>query len=244
MLARACAWLLAAAALAGCAGPTTSDIAITDRTVFLPSGRVGIDIFPRGEAPSVPHGGHGLELGLSGGSGDDTQTLNPGARPIVFGGQTFSAPNQLRHELDWRFAEIAYRYRKFFGNTGFGIEALGGLAYAQFDLTVSSATQRASDKLGDGGLLGGFGVVWNFRPTTSLQSRLTVFGSGENEGVTGAVRSDFYIAQALGSHAAVRIGITGWGLTSEREANDGFGSFNSRIRARFSGLALGLDVMF
>lgn len=240
--------ILAAAALAGCAGPTTSDVAITDRSTFIAGGRLSIDIAPRAEAPSVPHTGHGIELGLSGGSGEDRQGLGTGARPVVFGGQTFNAPNELRHEFDFRFAELAYRYRRFFGAGEFGIEALGGLGYAELDLTVASAlgspAARAADKLGSGGLVGGFGIVWKFRPTTSLQSRITVFGSGENEGVTGAARWDVYVAQALGRHAALRGGIAAWGLTSEREANDGFGSFNSRIRARFSGLSVGLDLMF
>ena len=237
--------ILAAAALAGCAGPTTSDIAITDRSTFIAAGRLSVDIAPRVEAPSVPHTGHGIEVGFSGGSGEDRQSLGSGARPVVFGGRTFSAPVELRHELDFRFAELAYRYRRFFGAGGeLGIEALGGLAYAELDLAVASATQRASDKLGSGGLLGGFGIVWKFLPATSLQSRITVFGSGENEGVTGAARWDLYVAQALGRHAALRAGFAGWGLSSEREASDDFGSFNSRIRARFSGLSLGLDVMF
>jgi hypothetical protein len=233
-----------AALLAGCAGPSTSDIAITDRSTFIPSGRVGIDISPHVENPSVPHTGHGLEVGFSGASGDDTQSLGSGARPVVFGGVTFNAPTQLNHEFDFRFAEIAYRYRRFFGAGEFGIEALGGLGYAEFDLTVSSPTARATDKLSNGGLLGGFGIVWKFRPTTSLQSRLTLFGSGRNEGVTAAARFDAYIAQALGRHAAVRAGVAGWSLTSEREGSDNFSSSNSQIRARFSGIALGLDLAF
>jgi hypothetical protein len=75
-----------------------------------------------------------------------------------------------------------------------GIEALGGLGYAELDLTTSSPLQSASDKLGSGGLVGGFGIVWKFLPRTNLQSRITLFGSGETEGVTGAARWDLHIA--------------------------------------------------
>jgi len=240
--------ILAAAALSGCASTSNSDLRITDRGTFIPSGRLSVDIAPRGasvpQGPSVPHTGHGIEMGITGASGDDSQTLSAGALPAVFAGRTFTVGDTLRHEFDWRFAEIAYRYRHFFGGGTFGIEAIGGLAYAEFDLTVASATQRASEKLGSGGLVGGFGIIWKFLPTTSLQSRITLFGSGETEDVTAASRLDVYVAQALGRHAAVRAGFSGWGLISEREANDAFGSINSRIRARFSGVALGLDLMF
>jgi hypothetical protein len=236
--------LAAAAALAGCAGPTTSDISMSDRGVFLPSGRVGIDIAPRGDAPARPHTGHAIELGASGGKGEDRQAIGAGSNPVVFGGQTFNAPAELRHEFDFRFAELGYRYRRFFGDGSFGIEALGGLGYAELDLTVESGAQRAGEKINSGGLVGAFGIVWKFLPATSLQSRLTVFGSGEEEGVTAAARYDLYVAQALGRHAELRAGFASWWVRSEREADDYSVSRNSQIRARFSGPSLGLGLAF
>lgn len=240
---------LAAAALgallAGCVSTNNTDLKITDRGVFLPSVRAGIDISPQVESPSVPHTGHAIEIAYSGGSGDDAQSLAPGEAPIVFGGRTFASPNELRYDFDWRFAELAYRYRRFFGGTRpFGIEVLGGLGYAQLDLTVASPTQRAGEKLSNGGVIGGFGLIWKFLPRTSLQSRFSLFLSGENEDVSAATRFDGYLVQAIGKNVAARIGATGWSLESSREANNGFSSPNSSIRARFSGLALGLDVMF
>jgi len=237
---------LLAALAAGCVSDTTSGISITDRSVFIPSGRFAVDISPKGETPSHPHSSHGIELGLSGGSGDDTQGLASGALPVVFGGQTFSTtPVTLAHEFDFRFVELAYRYRKFFGSTQvFGIEALGGLAYADLDLTVASPGQRASESLQSGGIVGGFGVVWKFRPSTSLQSRIMFFGSGDDEGVTYASRLDVYVAQAIGRHAALRAGFAGWNVRSERDYYDVSPSLLSTIRVRFSGPALGLDLMF
>lgn len=86
--------------------------------------------------------------------------------------------------------------------------------------------------------------MWKFLPRTSLQSRLTLFGSGETEGVTGAARWDLFVAQALGRHAALRAGLTSWGVVSQREADEDSSTLNSRIRAGFSGFALGLDLMF
>ncbi len=233
----------AAAALAGC-GTTTSNISLTDRGVFVPSGRVGIDISPRVEAPSRPHTGHSLELGASGGSGKDGQDIGAGNDPVVFGGRTFGTPVALDHEFDFRFFEAAYRYRRFFGQGEFGIEALGGLGHAELDLKVASAAQSAREKLGDGGLVGGFGILWKFLPATSLQSRFTLFVSGRTEGVTSAARFDVHVAQALGRNAALRAGFVSWGVYSERESYDVSTSRSSPINVRFSGPALGLDLAF
>ena len=237
--------ILAAALVAGPALADHREFKVEDRSTFLPSGRLGFDIAPRGESPSVPHTGHGIEIGLTGGSGKDGQTRTAGAPTLTFAGQAFAAPSTLSHEFDFRFAEIAYRYRHFFGTAGtFGIEALGGLGYAEYDLTITSGAQRANEKLSSGGLVGGFGIIWKFLPTTSLQSRITLFGSGDEEGVTGAARWDVFVAQALGRHAAVRVGLTSWGLVSTRDDDDDFSSVNSLIRSGFSGLALGLDIAF
>ena len=239
--------LLALAALAACSSTNTSDVRVQDRGQFVPSARMSIDIASHAKVPtppSHPHGGHAIEVGVTGGKGDDTQTLNAGDRPVVFGGQTIAAPATLSNEFEFRYYELAYRYRKFFGEGTFGIEALGGLGYAEMDVTVASGAQRLSENLGNGGLVGGFGIVWRFRPTTSLQSRWTLFLSGKDEGVSGASRVDLYIAQALLSNVGLRVGFVGWGVDSRREASEGSASFKSPIRMRLAGPALGLDVMF
>lgn len=229
------------ALLAGCAEPTT-DIAIRDNGVFLPSGRMSIDISPEVQNPSVPHTGHGLELGVSGGRGEDRQEVSTGQDPVVFGGRTFNAPVNLNHEFKYQFYEAAYRFRKFFGKAQkFGIEALAGLAHAELDLTVSSPSLSAREEIDSGGIVGGFGLLWKFRPTTSLQSRLTVFASGDEGGVSTARRVEFHLAQAIGKHASVRAGYANWNVDSDREYDD---ATRSPVRARFSGFALGLDLMF
>jgi hypothetical protein len=236
--------VLAAALAASPALADHREIKVEDPGTVLPSARIGIDIEPRGERPSVPHTGHGIELGVTGTTGKDHQSRIAGAPPLVFGGRVFAAPNELNHEFDFAYVELVYRYRHFFGESRtFGIEGLGGLGYAAFDLTITSPTQRAQEKLRNAGLVAGFGVIWKFLPTTSLQSRLSLFGSGDTEGISGAGRWDLFLAQALGRYAAVRAGITGWGLTSSREDHDD-SSINSLIRARFGSLGIGLELAF
>lgn len=238
--------VLAVAALAGCStGLTTSRLDVTDHTTLVPSVRVAVDIRGQEGARSEPHTSHAVELGLAGSRGNDRQELASGDKPVVFGGQRFDSPQQLRSEFDFRYAELAYRYRHFFGSSrAFGVEGLAGLAWAGLKVTVSGATQRASESLSDGGIVLGVGGIWRFRPTTSLQARLAVFSSGSTEGVTSASRFDLFVAQALGRNTAVRAGLTSWGVNSRREADDDSNSLKSPIRVRFSGVALGLDMMF
>lgn len=233
--------LVALVLLAGCATDTT-DISIRDNGVFLPSGRISIDISPEVRAPAVPHGGHSLELGASGGRGSDHQQLVAGNDPVIFGGRTFNAPVVLEHEFKYQFFEAAYRFRKFFGaSQRFGLEALGGLAHAELDLTVSSPTQSAREEVNSGGIVGGFGLIVKLRPTTSLQSRLSLFASGDEGGISNARRVEVHLAQAIGRHASLRAGFADWRVDSEREYDD---ATRSPIHARFSGFALGLDLMF
>ena len=235
--------LAAALVASGAALADHRDIDVEDRSTFIPSARLSVDIAPRGEAPSVPHAGHAIEFGITGASGDDNQNRVAGAPTLVFGGQSFAAPVELHHEYEFRFAEVAYRYRHFFSEQ-IGIEALGGLGYAQYELTVSTPTVSTSEKLSSGGLVGGIGFIWKFLPQTSLQSRLTGFGSGDSEGVTSAARFDLFIVQALGRYAAVRAGLTSWRVNSEREEDEDFSTLNSRIDGRFSGVSLGLELAF
>jgi hypothetical protein len=210
-----------------------------DRGLFLPTARLSFDVATAGpEAASGLPGGHAVEINLAGVRGiEDTQELHTSESPVVFGGETFNPAVELRHEADFRYADIGWRWRKYFGSGGFALETFAGLGFAELDLTVQSPLQRANEKLSSGGLAGGVGVVWRFRPTTSLQSRLTVFGSGDEDGITSASRWDASIVQALGRNVALRGGIGAWSVFSER-AN------RSDVEMRFSGITLGLDVLF
>lgn len=236
------------AGVAGCGtGPTTSELKVTDHATLIPSLRIAVDIAGAEGPRSEPHNSHAVELGLSGTRGNHKQDLAATDRPVVFGGQTFNGPQQLRSEFGFRLVELAYRYRRFFGSSGaFGVEGLAGLGYAHLGLTTFSTTttQRASESIGSGGVVLGVGGIWRFRPATSLQARLTAFSSGDVEGVTSASHLDVYVAQTLGRNAAVRAGLASWGVSSRREAEDSSDSLKSPIRLRFQGVLLGLDVMF
>jgi hypothetical protein len=239
--------LLATLAAALLAAPALADhthIVIED-AVFFPSVRGSFDIWPRGEEPSAPHTGHGVEIGLTGTSGKDRQTRSAGDPPLTFGGQSFAAPSTVSYEFDFGYFELLYRYRHFFGAAQtFGIEGVAGIGNATMDITASTATQSAREDLRSGGLVFGGGVIWRFLPSTSLQSRITLFGSGEREGITGAARFDVMVAHAFTRNIALRGGLTSWGLTSERDEDEDASSPNSHLRANFGGLALGLEVMF
>lgn len=233
-----------AAALIACPAFADHTHIVIEDGVFLPSLRGSFDIWPRGEdAPSAPHTGHGVEVGLTGASGKDQQTRGAGDPALTFGGQAFAAPSTIHYEFDFGYFELLYRYRHFFGAARtFGIEGVAGLGSAAMEITASTATQRASDELRSGGLVLGAGVVWRFRPQTSLQSRISVFGSGEREGVTSAARFELLVSHAFTRNIALRGGVTSWAVASQRDEDAA--SPNSHIRARFGGLALGLDVMF
>jgi len=235
-----CSAPLFAAMLGGCfnfTGPPSTTIEASDSGVFVPTVRASIGF--RGDGvPSEPRSGHGLEVGWSSGGGEDQQTLAAGQPPVRFATQTFSAPAQLRHEFDYRFFEVAYRFRHFFGGGDFGIEALGGLAHANLDLSVSSPTQRASESVDSGGLTAGFGIIGRLRPGTSVQGRATFFG-GSNSGVTAAQRFELHLVQSVWRHAALRAGYVYWNIESERED-----TASSPIEVKFSGPSLGLELMF
>src|SRR6185436_655937 len=127
-------WVFLGALLSG-AALAQSDIEAIDRGTLIPSLRLSFDI--AGEAgpqgPAAPHSGHGIEIGLSGGSGEDSQSLSTGEL-VRFGGRNFVGSTTLQHEFDFRMFELAYRYRRFFGSGVFGIEALGGLGFAALEL--------------------------------------------------------------------------------------------------------------
>ena len=235
--------LAACAAFACGSAAAQTEIEAIDRGVFVPSLRLGFDISPRGDRPAVPHTGHGIEIGITGASAEDNQSLAAG-QVVRIGNRTFTAAGgELKHEFDFRFAELAYRNRHYFGSGAFGSEALGGQGWAELDFTTSSPLQTANDKINSGGLVAAFGIIWKFLPDTSLQSRITLFGSGESEGVTGAARLDVHLAHALARNIALRGGLVAWGVGSARFDDDS-SSLNSQIRAGFSGLSIGLDIAF
>jgi hypothetical protein len=225
---------LLAATLAGCGtGNTTIDV--DDHSVFIPSARISVPLSRQQEAPSEPQNGHAIEIGYTLAKGSSSQSLGAGQASISFGGQTFNPPRELQCEFDYRHAEVHYRYRRFLDTSpNLGIEVLGGLVNSQLKLSASSPGQGASDKFASGGISGGVGAIWKFRPTTSLQTRYSAFVAGETRGN----RTELLAVQALGANAAIRGGYTWWYVRAEP-----IGS-GSDAAVRFRGPAVSLDVMF
>ena len=224
---------LLAATLAGCASTTTIDV--DDHSVFIPSARVSVSLSKQQEPPSEPQNGHAIELGYTLAKGTGSQSLSPGQDSIELGGKAFNAPQELRHEFDYRHAEIRYRYRKFPGtNRNFGFEALGGVVNSQLKLSTSSPSQRASDKFSSNGLSGGVGAIWKPRPTTSLEARYSIFVATETRGN----RAELFAVQALGANASIRGGFTWWYVRADQL------DLASDVAVRFRGPAVALDVMF
>jgi hypothetical protein len=238
--------LLATLILEGCCcGRTTSSLDLEDTSAFTGAVRIAADFAGREVTnPSQPHTSHAVELEVSGAKGSDSQMVNAGQQPVVFGGETFLAPQNLRGEFDFRLAYIGYRYRHLFERSGLGLEALVGPGYAQLGLTVTGATQRAAERLSTGGLVVGLGAMLRFWGSTSAHLRATGFASGSDDDVTSATRYDLYLAQALGRHAGVRAGYSWWNIRSRREDEDFSSSRLSPIRVRMAGPQLAFELMF
>jgi hypothetical protein len=230
--------ILLAVALGGCSSIPATTINVNSGGVVQPSIRVGWNLGGAKGAPSDPQAGHGIEIGAMRASTDDTQDLSAGQAPVRFGGVTFVPPQTLRNEVDFAVYDVSYRLRLFSADRAVGLEVLAGLAYASFDLTVSSALQRASDRESSLGVQGGIGVLWRVHPGTTLQLRGSWFGSGEGDGVTTASSVEASAAQALGSNVVVRAGYGYTSAESDRESPD------SRISFRFSGPLLRLELQF
>ena len=98
--------------------------------------------------------------------------------------------------------------------------------------------------MSSGGLVGAFGIIWKFHPSAYLQPRLTVFASGDEDGVTAAARFDVQVAWAFARNVALRGGLSSLAFTSARSDAGDSTSADSRVTAAASGVSIGLDVAF
>lgn len=237
--------LAATLLLAGCwGGGTTTNIDAHDSSVFIPTARIAVDFGERPGPPSHLHTSHALEVGVTGATGDDTVHVTAGQQPIVFGGEIFTAPQDVQAHFDFRFIEAAYRYRYVSQRRGIGFEALAGLAYAQLGLRLTGATRTAAERLDGTGVVVSLGTMVRLWPSGSIQLRGSGFASTSSEGVSNVGRYEVVFEQALGSHAAVRAGYAGYNVRSRREDDDFSNSNRSPIRVRANGPMLGLMLMF
>ncbi len=234
-----CSYLFVAAltafSLGGCLSTTRIDA--EDNRVFLPSVRGVVNLTESKESPSQPRDGHALEFEATRARGSDSQSLTAGQSPVILNNTTFSPPQQLRNDFDFRFASASWRWRKFFADRSLGLETFAGLGYAWLDLRVASPSQQASEHFSTLGPQGGGGLIWRMHPGTSLQGRIAGFVSA-TDGVNRAVRGEVFLVKGLGENVTARAGYVGW------EAKGHALSGVSDFRLRFSGPALGLELDF
>lgn len=234
--ARLLAGLFAVSTLAGCI--TATPIVADDPHVFLPSVRAGISLDDDKQAAAEPHTGRAIEFEFVKTKGSGNQSLATGQQPVIFNNTTFTAPQQLRNDFDFNYADVSFRWRKFFKERALGLEVSGGVGYTSLGLTVSSPTQRASEHFATYGPQGGVAFVWRMRPSTSLHARVSGFVSNSATGISDLVRYELFVAQALGDNLALRAGYAKWNVNGD----DGAGKSN--FRGIFSGPVLDLGVNF
>ncbi len=223
-------------ALTGCV--TTSKVVADDSHVFLPSIRVGISLEDGKQAPSEPQTGKAIEFEVVKTKGSGDQFLAPGQSPIVLNNTTFIAPQQIKNDFDFNYADVSFRWRKFFRERSVGLEVSGGFGHTSLGLNMYTPTQRASEHFATYGPQGGVAFIWRMRASTSLHARVSGFVSRSDTGISDFGRYEVFLAQALGDNLALRAGYAKW------EVNGAAGMGQSDFRTIFSGPVLDIGLNF
>ena len=230
-----------------------SGTALADVTTEIEAGAGGVipqlgvvvDLFGDSALPTASRSAHSIDIGYAYGRGTDKQKLKGGDDPIVFGGEVFTAGQDLNYTINIRFAHLAYRYRHYFGETqAFGIEGLIGVGWAGLGLRARGATQTAAESLGNAGYVLGVGGLWRFQRNTAVYLRILGLSTGAEEGVSSAGRFDLGVQYALGRHASVNAGLGFISAYSARENDRDSDSLKSPINASVGGLTLGAQLIF
>jgi hypothetical protein len=223
--------LFAAVVLTGCTA--TSPIMVDDKKVFQPSLKVTVNLDADKQGAADQQTGHVVEFGLTKAKGSGDQTLAAGTPPIIIKKISFSAPQQVRNDFDMTFAEMSWRWRKFFRERSIGLELSAGLGHSSLGLTVSSLTQSASDRYSSYGPQGGVALIWRMPPSTSIHMRASAYFSGSIE----FKRQELFLAQALGDNLSLRAGYAHWNVTSSVLGDNS-------VEIDFSGPVLGIGMDF
>jgi hypothetical protein len=234
--ARLLAGLFSTVVLSGCL--TTTPIVADDPHVFLPSLRAAVSLDDDKQAAADPQSGRAIEFEYARAKGHGDQNLTTGQSPVYQNNTTFTAPQQLRNDFSFNYADISFRWRRFFRERSLGLELAGGVGHTSVGLTVSSPTQRASDNFGTYGPQGGVALIWRVLPSTSLHARMSGFVSSSDTGIHDLVRYELFVAQALGDNFALRAGYAKWALNGDGGAGE------SNFKATFSGPMLDLGWNF
>jgi hypothetical protein len=210
--ARLIAGWFAALALAGCG--TTSSLVVDDDQVSVPSFRVAISTDEETHAPSKAQTGHAIEFSYLKTKGMGNQSLMADQPPIVFQGTTFTPPQQLKNRFDFNYADISWRWRKFFRERSLGLELSVGIGRPSLDLSISSPTQQASGSFATYGPQGGVGLIGRSSSGTSFHAHVSGFvsrsaiTSDDYTGVKDFVKYDLFLSQPVGDNLALRAGFS------------------------------------
>lgn len=224
---------LATLVLGGCL--STVPIKVEDKRVFLPAVRVAYNLDDDKQDASEPQTGRAIEFGLAKAKGSGNQFIASNQGQVILNNMLITGPQQIRNDFDFNFANISWRWRKFFRERSLGLELSGGIGFASLGLTVSSPTLKASGSFDTAGGQGGVGLIWRMSPDTSLQGRVAGYISTDDLGVTSIRRYELFFAQALDKNLTLRAGYAGW------ELNGPSGAGMSGFEIRFSGPAVVLD---
>jgi hypothetical protein len=228
--------IFAVSVLSGCISATP--IVADDPHVFLPSFRASVSLDDDKQAASEPGSGRAIEFEFVKTKGSDTQSLPTGQSPIILNNTSFKAPQQLKNDFDFNYADISFRWRKFFKERSFGLEVSGGIGHTSLDLTVSTPAQSASKHFVTYGPQGGVALIWRVRPDTSIHARISGFISRSSPGLSDFGRYELFVAQALGENLALRAGYAKWEVNGSGETGQ------SDFRTTFSGPVLDLGLSF
>lgn len=234
--ARLLAGLFSTIVLSGCLSSTP--IVADDPHVFLPSLRASVSLDDEKQPVSELQSGRAIEFEYARAKGHGDQKLATGQDPIYYSGTTFIAPQQLRNDFSINYADISFRWRKFFKERSLGLEVNGGVGHTSMNLSVASPTLRASDHFGNYGPQGGVALIWRMRPSTSLHARVSGFVSSADTGIKDLVRYELFVAQALGDNMALRAGYAKWAIDGDA------GYAESNFQSTFSGPMLDLGWNF
>lgn len=224
--------MLAALILGGC-GTATTRIDAEDNRVALPALSANINFGDGTQAASELHTGNAIEIGIAKAKGSDSQSLVTGQPPVILNGTKFS-PDQLRNDFNYDFANVSWRWRKFFSERSLGLEVSAGAGFSSLNLAVSSSTQYASDHLYSRGPLARVGLIWRLNPSTSLQGRVSAFLSSSDHGVNSMAHYELFYAKAFQDNLTLRAGYAIWEVNGE--GLPGMSDFQLRL----SGPALAL----
>lgn len=233
---RLLAGLLFTMALSGCLSSTP--IVADDPHVFLPSIRAAVSLDDDKQPASEPQTGHAIEFEYVRTKGHGEQNLATGQSSVRLNNVVFLAPQQLKNDFNFNFADISFRWRKFFKERSVGLELTAGVGHTSMDLTVASPSQRASDHFGNYGPQGGVALIWRTRPSTSLHARMSGFVSSSDTGIRSFARYELFVSQALGDSLALRAGYAKWGIDGDAGVGE------SNFKSTFSGPMLDLGWNF